>query len=163
MDLVSSAIEKYKNEMVEMSKRRKNLSEDFEFQDKTENNNTINTVTDSQANKNQSENNFGTLKVAVFAGNRAYPLESATVEVKDKFGKTLYFKYTDSSGIAEDMPLPAPLFENSQSPNMKDPYYNYSVEVKHPLYQAMKKDDVQIFPNVESVQPFFLNVDKEAE
>ncbi len=99
---------------------------------------------------------IGFLKVQVFAADRAFPLSNATVRVvKNINGKThvFYEMLTNSDGIVEKLPLPAPDREMSESPSSEAPYATYDVIVEHPAFERSISRSTQIFDGVESIQP----------
>lgn len=101
-------------------------------------------------------NHFGTLKVIVFAGNEAYPVQTARVEVFDDEGNELYSLLTDSGGIAEGMVLSTPDKDENDSPGGADGFSVYTIKVTHPDYETEIYDYVQVFEGIESVQPVYL-------
>ena len=81
---------------------------------------------------NQQEESIGYLKVKVSTARGAIPLEGATVRVRaEGFGDTgaVYSLETDSSGLTDILPLPAPPRSLSQEPNGSIPYSLWEISV----------------------------------
>lgn len=160
MENFENLVEKYKREMMDISSRSAFEAEEEESE--TSENTEItqeNTQTAQMPEKTDlPEMNTGFLKVSVFAGNEAFPVETARVEVFDKNGNMLYSLLTNSGGIAEGMVLPAPSEKENDEPGGVDGFTRYRVRVSHPDYQTQTFDGVQIFEGIESIQPVFLQV-----
>lgn len=159
MDNTEKLIEKYKNDMLNIS-RRSIFKDEYEKQEEIKNE--VEAVQEEVATEMpENENNnmhFGSLKVMVFAGNEAFPVETAEVEVSDSEGNVLYSLLTDSGGIAEGMLLSAPSESENDSPGGKDGFSLYKIKVSHPDYETEIFENVQIFEGVESIQPVFFSV-----
>lgn len=112
----------------------------------------------NQTQTKPTQQTFGSLKVSVYAGNEAFPVESATVEIYDDKGMLLYSLLTDSSGATDVVMLPAPDGEVNNEPGGKKGFAVYSVIASHPEYETEVYDNVQIFDGVESIQPVFFSV-----
>lgn len=183
MDNLDRLIEKYKREMLGLSKRsayddvssavktvqfeenRKTADEIEErnplqtvTESSTEVENPVQTVSESSAEKKNSVY-YGFLKVAVFAGNEAFPVQTAKVEVFDKEGNMLYSLLTNSGGIAEGMVLETPSESENDEPGGEKGYSVYKVRVSHPDYGTQEFDEVQIFEGIESIQQVFFQPD----
>lgn len=148
-------IEKYKREMMALSRKSR-------LENKVPENKTTNDVHSETGNviiSNEkditSENHFGALKVIVFAGNEAFPVEAAKVEVYNESGGVLYSLLTNSGGIAEGMILKAPSKTENDSPDGDKGYSEYSVKVSHPDFDTEIFDDVQIYEGIETIQQVF--------
>lgn len=159
MDNTEKLIEKYKNDMLNISRR--SIFKD-EYGKPEEIKNEVEAVQEEVVTEMpENENNnmhFGSLKVMVFAGNEAFPVETAEVEVSDSEGNVLYSLLTDSGGIAEGMLLSAPSESENDSPGGKDGFSLYKIKVSHPDYETEIFENVQIFEGVESIQPVFFSV-----
>ena len=102
---------------------------------------------------------FGTLKISVFAGNSAFPVEGAEVKVFDQNGNEVYSSFTDLNGLVNGITLPAPSSESTLIPNSPvRGYALYKIIVKHPLYNTAVFENVPIFADMESIQPVRLEV-----
>ncbi|MGN1347807.1 MAG: carboxypeptidase-like regulatory domain-containing protein [Acutalibacteraceae bacterium] len=170
MDNIEKLIEKYKRDMINLSRRNVFGDEYIPRQEEAEEIKPaaavleptpvkVQTDTPAAVKEPDKEEHFGSLKVIVFAGNEAFPVETARVEVFDKNGKELYSLLTNSGGIAEGMILPAPNKSESEAPGGDDGFSTYSVRVSHPDYGTQVFDGVQVFEGVESVQPVFFHVE----
>lgn len=167
MENFEKLIEKYKRDMISLSKRSSVVPEE-EPTEKTEAPYVAEPQKETEAadeipkNEEIADENpsmhFGALKVIVFAGNEAFPVEAARVEVYDKSGTLLYSLLTNSGGIAEGMILPAPNKKENDAPGGKDGFTDYVVRVSHPDYESVEFDDVQVFEGIESIQQVFFQV-----
>lgn len=98
----------------------------------------------------------GMLRVQVFAGNRSVPVENVRVAVSKQFTDGLhefYVVYTNQSGIADDMILPAPDRQLSQQPGDCCPYADYQVTTSKNGFQTMVYMDVPVYDGIKSIQP----------
>lgn len=97
----------------------------------------------------------GLIQVNVTDITNDHPIELATVEIYDE--KTppelLYTLRTDSSGQTEQVSLPSPPFDYSQSPNQPVPYTDYTIKISAYGYQPMTVTGSSIFPENTSFQP----------
>lgn len=155
MDNTEKLIEKYKADMLNLSKKSIYRSEKVPVNTEKikETAETENSDTDDK------KGHFGFLKVMVFAGNEAFPVETARVEVFDKDGNELYSLLTDSGGIAEGMVLRTESEKENEYSGGKDGFSLYRLVVSHPDYETQIFDDVQIFENIESIQNVFFQTD----
>ncbi len=99
----------------------------------------------------------GSLKVQVFAADHAFPVPSARVVVVLELqnGTREFFDgLTDINGIVDDIILPAPARENSQSPSESPalPYSSYTTYVEHPDFVDARYTDVPVFAGIKSIQ-----------
>ncbi len=102
---------------------------------------------------NAPNTSYGSLKVQVFAADQVYPVTAANVKVfKPDNGKMLFQGYTDTSGIVDDISLPTPSGELSESPTRLKPYAQYDVTVDHPRFISRKYVGVPVFEGIKSVQ-----------
>lgn len=160
MNNTEKLIEKYKNDMLNIS-RRSVFKDDFtEAEKKADEAETVQeeVITEVPESENSDNIHFGSLKVMVFAGNEAFPVETAEVEVSDSEGNVLYSLLTDSGGIAEGMLLSAPSENENNEPGGKDGFSLYKIKVSHPDYETEIFENVQIFDGIESIQPVFFSV-----
>lgn len=106
---------------------------------------------------------IGALRVQVFSGQQAVPIPNAEVIVSKEFadGEKVFFDgLTDISGIVDNIELPAPPRDISESPQprgdgvqMRLPYSQYNVMVKEPRYRPQEYTHVPIFDGIKSIQP----------
>ena len=98
----------------------------------------------------------GMRRVQAFAGNRSVPVENVRVAVSKQFTDGLhefYVVYTNQSGIADDMILPAPDRQLSQQPGDCCPYADYQVTTSKNGFQTMVYMDVPVYDGIKSIQP----------
>lgn len=97
----------------------------------------------------------GYIKVMVNVGNKAMPIEGASVLITENDdGKQIlkYFGFTDKSGETPLIPLPAPPIENSEAPKGKNVYAVYDIRTDAPGYRTVINRGVPIFEGITSVQ-----------
>ena len=98
----------------------------------------------------------GYLKVRVTTGDNALPIENATVTVSKGSGsaKELINKQsTDKNGETQQISLPAPPKELSQTPGNTNTYSKYNVRVDYTGYYSVENIDVPVFDGQLSIQP----------
>lgn len=100
----------------------------------------------------------GTIRVEVYASDRAYGIGSARVMMfltLPSGNIAVFDGLTDISGSTPSIILPAPSRELSQSPNNGEapPFSTYMVYVEHPSYVRALFNNVPVFSGVESIQP----------
>ncbi len=102
----------------------------------------------------------GNLRVQLSSAFGSFPIESGAVEVYRDFGgdkRVFYKKTTDSSGIADNMPLPAFPNDYSQTPESAvQSATEYMVSVYHPDYTAVDAVPIKIYSNIETLLPITL-------
>ena len=161
MENFDMLIEKYKNDLLKLSKKKPI----------TRNNNFEKAISESmseikteyeETNENEKSAHFGSLKVSVYSGNEAFPVETALVEVFDENERVLYRLFTDSGGIAEGLILHTPSKKENDSPGGKNGFSVYKLRVSHPDYETQFFDDVVVYEGVESIQQVFLQPLNEA-
>lgn len=104
---------------------------------------------------NQQEESIGYLKVKVSTARGAIPLEGATVRVRaEGFGDTgaVYSLETDSSGLTDILPLPAPPRSLSQEPNGSIPYSLWEISVFCDGFISAIFSGVPVYTGITSVQ-----------
>lgn len=103
--------------------------------------------------KDPEDDSFGTLKVQVYAAQQVYPISSARVLVRRSGEDPIIFEgYTDSSGIVDQIRLPAPGRSLSSAPGSVKPYSQYDVFVTQPNFVSRNYLGVPVFSGVESIQ-----------
>lgn len=105
----------------------------------------------------------GLLKVQVFSGQQVTPIPNAEVVVSKEFldGIKVFFSgLTDISGIVDDIQLPAPNRELSESPqprgngvDLQMPYSQYNVTIRESRHRPQEYTHVPVFDGVKSIQP----------
>lgn len=99
----------------------------------------------------------GTLRIQVAAANQSFPISNArvTVSLELKNGTREMFEgLTDSSGIIDNIVLPAPELNLSQDPDSGGvmPFAVYTTTIEHPDFVNAKFINVPVFPGIESIQ-----------
>lgn len=96
---------------------------------------------------------MGLLKVQVFTAYNAIPIENTEVVISKDFGdtKVIFFRgVTDSSGIIDNISLPAPSVNVS---SYEAPEYTlYNLTAINVLYESIKQYLVGMFGNVKVIQ-----------
>ena len=99
----------------------------------------------------------GTLRVQVFSAQGVFPVPDAVIEdsaVLDGTVLPLYRRYTDESGIADDMILPTkPKIDSQREETAADSGALYLVNVSHPQYQPLTDHTVVIYDGIETIYP----------
>lgn len=100
----------------------------------------------------------GTIRIEVFASDRAFGIGSARVMIFLSLpsGNVAVFDgLSDVSGSVPAIRLPAPARSLSQSPDNGNarPYSLYTVYVEHPSYVRALFTNVPVFSGTESIQP----------
>ncbi len=106
---------------------------------------------------------IGALRIQVFSGQQSVPIPNAEVIVSKNFadGQKIFFDgLTNISGIVDNIELPAPSREISESPQPRGdgvemvlPYSQYNVMVKEQRYRQQEYTHVPIFDGIKSIQP----------
>lgn len=133
------------------SDNREYQLENFDL--KEERNNGNSELSDNVEAQNAANSAYGTLRVQVFAADQVYPIASANVVVTENEKDDVLFQgYTDSSGIIDNILLPAPSREMSEAPTRLKPYAQYDVTVSHPRFAERKYIGVPVFDGIKSIQ-----------
>lgn len=106
----------------------------------------------------QTPQNTGTgyLKVRVTAADNALPIGGASVTVTKGNGtntELINKQTTNNSGETEQISLPAPPKELSQTPGNTNTYAKYNVRVDYVGYYSVENIDVPVFDGQLSIQP----------
>ena len=103
--------------------------------------------------ENASNTGYGALRVQVYAADQTYPIAAANVAVTENEKDEILFQgYTDTSGIIDDIILPAPSKEMSNGPTKTKPYSQYDINVSHPRFNSRRYINVPVFEGKKSVQ-----------
>ncbi len=103
-------------------------------------------------------NRYGILRVETYSSNGLYPVGNSRVIVYKEIGGEKYYIYdshTDSSGILDNLRLPAPdkaLSETEQGSGGLSPYATYNIFVSHPGFISTHLENVPIFDSTVSIQ-----------
>ena len=104
--------------------------------------------------KNNSKT--GTLKIQAYTAGGALPVDNVKVKISKTINgvkEELYTLLTDTSGIIDNIVLPAPDRSLSLTPGNVKPFATYEIEATHPKFIAQKFLSVPIFDGIESIQP----------
>ncbi len=99
----------------------------------------------------------GLLRVQVFAAGQAFPVVNARVvvvlELKNG-SRQMFDGLTDINGIVDNIKLPAPSAEMSQSPTESPvlPYSSYTTYIEHPEFVNAEFINVPVFAGIKSIQ-----------
>ena len=103
-------------------------------------------------------NKRGILRVETYGSNGLYPVGNSRVVVYKEIDGEKYYIYdshTDSSGILDNLQLPAPdksLSETEQGSGGLAPYATYDIFVSHPGFISTYIENVPIFDSTVSIQ-----------
>ncbi len=103
-------------------------------------------------------NKRGILRVETYSSNGLYPVGNSRVIVYKEIDGEKYYIYdshTDSSGILDNLQLPAPdksLSETEQGSCGLAPYATYDIFVSHPGFISTYLENVPIFDSTVSIQ-----------
>ncbi len=106
----------------------------------------------------KSNTEKGSLRIQVFAGDRFFPIPNARVRVTLPLLSAddiqLSDALTDINGVVDNIVLPAPPVELSQSPETAAirPFAFYTIKVEHPKYATSQFVNVPVFAGVKSIQ-----------
>ena len=98
---------------------------------------------------------IGSLKVQVNEIFRAISFSNSRVTISKKLGEynhIFYSGFTDSSGQIDNLYLPAPFSDLSNSPTSEKPYAEYTVTIEVPERNLITNVKAIIFDGVKSVQ-----------
>ncbi len=160
-------VEKYKNELLAVAKKSPFKNTEPKIM-------TVNAATDLSQNQigtiypNTNEppetyqqfmdrnNQTGHLKIQAFAAKQTIPVDKVHIKISRKFTdeeKTFFEGETNSSGIIENIELPAPAEALSEKPSDTIPYSTYDVSASHPNFSLKFPPNVQIFSNTKAILP----------
>ena len=100
-------------------------------------------------------NGMGSVIAVVTGGNTALPLKNASVTIIDtNTGQTISSHITDESGKTEIIPLPAPLINESLSPNDNGDrvFALYDIKAEAENYITLTNRNVPVFDKTVSIQ-----------
>lgn len=98
---------------------------------------------------------IGTLKVLAFTAYQAVPIPDVEIVITKDFGnnKVVFFEgYTNSSGIIENIQLPAPI--KKYDPTTFEPagHTLYDLAAISEGYETIKKYNIDIYDHINSIQ-----------
>ena len=99
----------------------------------------------------------GSVIARVYTSNAYIPLPNAPVTFLQAEGENrnqlLAFRYTNSSGLTDPVYVSTPDAAQSQSPGLSAaPFTVVDILVSYPGFRSVRAEDVQIFPNIETIQ-----------
>lgn len=97
----------------------------------------------------------GLLKVEVFTAYKAVPIPETEILITKNFGDkvVVFFRgYTNSSGIIENIKLPAPIFEPVGTTFVEPQYTLYNLTAIHNKYGAIKEYNIGMFGDISIIQ-----------
>lgn len=97
----------------------------------------------------------GYLKIEAFTAYRAIPVENVEILITKDINndKVVFFRgYTDSSGMINNIELPAPAEQTSISPENPPKYTLYDLTAIHQGYESIKKYDIGMFGGIKVIQ-----------
>lgn len=100
-------------------------------------------------------NGTGTLKVQAFVANQAFPLQGIDVKVFKNIGddKVVFFEgETDSSGIIDDISLPAVVSKENVEQASDIIYTTYNIEAINPETKEKKEYEIAVFSDLKIIQ-----------
>lgn len=102
----------------------------------------------------------GYLSTRIYTTRIELPVSNATVSVVAKNSEDKYtlvgVRISDQNGKTSAIPIETPALVDSLTPDVSPAYALVDIWVEHPNYKLMEIRDVQIFPDVESVQEIAL-------
>ncbi len=101
---------------------------------------------------------FGNLRVRTTTQD-VFPIENATVRIFLPSDPDVVIEEfaTNSEGLSEDIPLPAPSIDLSLEPSPVQPYSNYNMQITAPGFESAYFSDIEILPQVTALQNVTLN------
>lgn len=105
----------------------------------------------------------GTLKIQISAANEAFPIKDVEVNVAMVYQGVRYSLYTDStnsSGIVDNMVLPARSMDLILAPETSDAdEAHYLVSLYHPSFHAIIDKVITIYDRIETILPITMAPD----
>lgn len=102
---------------------------------------------------------FGTLTVYAYTSNARLPVEGATITVSqscEENAPVLQSAVTDRSGYIPPLRVATPAPSEGLSPDQGVPFASVCILITHPNYETERISNVQVFPNIITVQNFQL-------
>lgn len=98
----------------------------------------------------------GILKIQAYTANQAYPLEGVNIKIFKEINgnKVIFFSgKTDSSGIIDNINLPAKPAKEFVNEKADIVYTVYEIEATYPKNNIKKNYQVSIYDNIKVIQP----------
>lgn len=90
----------------------------------------------------------GYIQVHAYSSYAQLPLEDATITVTATDGTAIAMRLTDRSGKIQLIEVPTPQPSESQSPNNSEiPFTSVTLIARHPGYEQIEAENLQIFPD----------------
>lgn len=101
---------------------------------------------------------FGYLRVRTTSQD-VLPIDNATVRIFSPSNpETVLEEFTtDTAGLTESIPLPAPPIDLSLEPSLIQPYSNYDLQIFAPGFETAFFSDIEILPDITAIQETTLN------
>lgn len=96
----------------------------------------------------------GYLQVRAYTSDALLPLEGAAIAVTDSQGALIATRLTDKSGRIIPIGISSPDRSDSTDPNfVGQPFTTVAIRARHPGYEQLQVNQVQIFAGVTTLQP----------
>ncbi len=108
----------------------------------------------------ENEENIGYLVIRASTARGAVPLENAAVNIRGGTPDTsgiVFSLRTNSDGITEKIPLPAPARYLSESAGNSTPYSLWNIDVFKDGYVPIAFQNVPVYSSIVSVQPALMS------
>lgn len=87
----------------------------------------------------------GYIQVHAYSSYAQLPLEDATVTVTAADGTAIAMRLTDRSGKIQLIEVPTPERSESQSPGSEKPFTSVTLIARHPGFEQIEAENLQIF------------------
>ena len=98
----------------------------------------------------------GTISIRAFTSRAQIPVQGATAAVTRPTGQGRHqlvaLRVTDENGLTQPVALPAPALSQSDHPGGERPFAVCDIWVEVPGYEMLLVENVQVFPNTETLQ-----------
>lgn len=98
---------------------------------------------------------LGRLKVQAFTAYGAIPVSDAKIIISkdiEEYTVVFFQGVTDSSGIIDNIMLPAPVTVTSETPEVVPKYTVYKLTAFHQAYETLKSYSIGVFGGVNIIQ-----------
>lgn len=100
---------------------------------------------------------IGEIQVWVYTSRGKIPVSDATIVMiwhkNQKKEEVFAVEVSDATGRTQSLKLPVPSEEVSIEPSTERGYVLLDIWVEHPEFVTQKIENVQIFPNIETILP----------
>ena len=95
----------------------------------------------------------GYIRIHAYQSKALIPLKDVAVAVTASDGTAIALRLTDRSGLAGPTEVPVPDLAAGQSPDTGEiPFTSVNVYVRLKGYEQIENEDVQVFPDVVTIQ-----------